>query len=115
MLGLTQSTTSDSNDHASHEPLPFDRRRAGREPASGQMQAVLANGRQMPWVLRLGLINASHGGLCVATDAPIEAGSRLSLRVDPVHGNWTTGTVVRCEPLGDGYRVGIAYEARRAA
>lgn len=113
MLGLTPSS-SESN-ASTPATLPFDRRRAGREPASGTMQAVLANGRQMPWVMRLGLINASHGGLCVATDAPIEAGSRLSLRVDPVHGNWTTGTVVRCEPLGDGYSVGIRYEARRAA
>ncbi len=113
MLGLTPSS-SESN-ASTPASLPFDRRRAGREPASGTMQAVLANGRQMPWVMRLGLINASHGGLCVATDAPIEAGSRLSLRVDPVHGNWTTGTVVRCEPLGDGYSVGIRYEARRAA
>ncbi|MBL0922012.1 MAG: PilZ domain-containing protein [Phycisphaerales bacterium] len=114
MLGLTHNAR-DSHDHDAPETYVFDRRRAGRAPASGAMQAVLANGRQMPWVLRLGLVNASHGGLCVTTDAPIEPGSRLSLRVDPVHGNWTTGTVVRCEPLEDGYRVGIAYEQRRAA
>jgi hypothetical protein len=112
MLELRQNW---DDGHAA-ETLPFDRRRGSRESASGSMQAVLANGRDMPWVLRLGLVNASNGGLCVTTDAPLDPGARLSMRIDPVHGNWITGSVVRCEPVGDRYRLGIAYEScKRAA
>lgn len=103
-------------DHA-HEPkpLPFERRISERSPASGTMQAVLSAGRDMPWVVRLGLTDASHTGLGATCDHPIEPGARLSLRVDPIHGNWHTGTVVRCEQRGKQYLLGIAYEARRAA
>lgn len=108
MVGLTDDTDV-------LDTLPFERRAADRAPASGSMQAVLANGREMPWVMRLGLLDASQSGLCVKTDAPIEPGARLSLRVDPVHGNWTTGVVVRCVKDGGDFRVGISYERRRAA
>ncbi len=111
MLGLTQ----DWDESQTTEPIPFDRRHGARETASGSMQAVIANGRDMPWVMRLGLVNASRGGLCVTTDAPLDPGARLSMRIDPVHGNWITGSVVRCEPVGDLFRLGIAYESQMRA
>lgn len=95
---------------------PLERRRAPRAPASGPMQAVLANGREMPWVMRLGLVDCSTGGLCVASDNALAPGARLSLRIDPVHGSWRTGVVVRCSPDGMGhYRLGISYDTRVAA
>ncbi|TVQ65117.1 MAG: PilZ domain-containing protein [Phycisphaerales bacterium] len=102
-----------------HEPKPdqtvFDRRVGERAHASGTLQGVLANGRHMPWVMRLGLKNASQSGLCVTNDTPVETGSRISLRIDPVHGNWCTGVVVRCTERDGAYELGIAYEMRRAA
>lgn len=94
----------------------LERRRAARTPASGPLQAVLANGREMPWVMRLNLVDCSAGGMCAEADAAVAAGARLSLRVDPVHGAWRTGVVVRCTPSGDGhYRLGISYDQRAAA
>lgn len=95
---------------------PHDRRIAGRVSAGGPLQALRANGRSgLPWILRLELKDASRTGLGVLTDAPIEPGARLSLRVDPVHGSWCSGEVVRCEPEGEHYRIGIRYLARVAA
>lgn len=97
-------------------PYPSDRRIAPRASAAGPMQAVLSNGRQLPWVMKLDLINASSSGLCVSSPTPLEPGSRLSLRVDPVHGNWCTGVVVRCKSSKPGcHELGIAYEMRKAA
>lgn len=116
---------------AVRNPFAFDRRAAERLPASGPLQAVLANGRDMPWVMRLSLINASSTGLCVTNDAPIAPGARLSMRVDPVHGGWKTGVVVRCTPTKaaapgtpgapgaegttDLYEIGISYELKSRA
>lgn len=97
-------------------PYPTDRRAAARTAASGPLQAVLSNGRQLPWVMKLDLINASATGLCAASPTPLEPGARLSLRIDPVHGNWCTGIVVRCRSSAPGrHELGIAYECRRAA
>ncbi len=97
-------------------PYPSDRRTAPRAVASGPLQAVLSNGRQLPWVMKLDLINASATGLCVDSPTPLEPGARLSLRVDPVHGNWRTGIVVRCKTNAPGkHQLGIAYEMRKAA
>ncbi len=105
--------------HEPRNPFAFERRTAERVDASGPLQAVLANGRDMPWVMRLGLVNASTTGLCVRHDTPLAPGTRLSLRVDPVHGGWKTGTVVRCLPVGAGttdlFEVGISYELKRVA
>lgn len=97
------------------EARPNERRIAGRVTAGGPLQAVRANGRDIPWIVRLELKDASRTGLGVLSDAPIEPGQRLSLRIDPVHGSWCTGEVVRCEREGDRYRVGIRYLARAAA
>ena len=100
---------------AKHDPYLFDRRVGERTQASGTMQGVLANGRHMPWVMRFNLKNASQTGLCVTHDTPLDPGSRISLRIDPVHGNWCTGVVVRCTEKDGAYELGIAYELRRAA
>lgn len=110
-------TNRSDPDDSKHIPdtYTFDRRASQRIPAAGPLQGVLANGRNMPWVMRLGLKNASQNGLCVTNDTPVDPGARISLRLDPVHGAWRTGVVVRCTSKGDHYELGIAYELRRAA
>lgn len=123
---------TDAKTREPRNPFALERRAAERVAASGPLQAVLANGRDMPWVMRLDLVNASTTGLCVKHDAPLAPGTRLSLRVDPVHGGWKTGSVVRCTLIpgaggGSGgkgaasagatdlYEVGITYELKKAA
>lgn len=96
-------------------PLKFERRAGDRAPAGGSMQAVIASGVDMPLLLRLQLIDASATGLGAVVPSPIDIGSRLSIRVDPVHGAWKTGSVVRCVPCEGGYRLGVLYSQRKAA
>ena len=109
--------TDDAHDDNEIPPTyTLERRRAPRAPACGTMQAVLANGRDMPWVMRLNLVDCSTGGLCVESDNPVPAGARLSLRIDPVHGAWRTGVVVRCsKDISGHYRLGLSYDTRQAA
>lgn len=121
---------TDAKTREPRNPFALERRAAERVTASGPLQAVLANGRDMPWVMRLDLVNASTTGLCVKHVAPLAPGTRLSLRVDPVHGGWKTGSVVRCTLISGGggkgasaagagatdlYEVGITYELKKAA
>ena len=97
-------------------PLPFERRGDNRASAGGAMQGVVASGIDMPVLIRLDLVDASSTGLGARSTAAIPVGSRVSLRVDPVHGVWKTATVVRCVPDAEGHhRVGLAYAQKRAA
>lgn len=97
-------------------PIPFERRAGDRTTAGGSMQGVIASGVDMPVLVRLQLVDASHTGLGAVSASPIAVGSRVSLRVDPVHGVWKTATVVRCVPdERGGFRLGLAYAHKRAA
>jgi hypothetical protein len=104
------------DEHDALAPIPFERRSDNRAVAGGSMQGVLASGVDMPVLMRLNLIDASNTGLGALVPSPVSVGSRISLRVDPIHGVWKTATVVRCVPTNDGaYRVGLAYAHKRAA
>lgn len=117
MANLPRLYTIDDHDTQRDplEPLKFERRAGDRAPAGGSMQAVIASGIDMPLLLRLQLIDASATGLGAIVPSPIDVGSRLSIRVDPVHGAWKTGSVVRCVPCEGGYRLGVLYSQRKAA
>lgn len=110
-------TPTDTHDeHDALAPIPFERRSDGRAAAGGSMQGVLASGVDMPVLIRLQLVDASATGLGALVPSPVPVGSRVSLRVDPVHGVWKTATVVRCVPdEHGGHRLGLAYAHKRAA
>jgi hypothetical protein len=110
----TPEATRDDTDALA--PLPFERRAHDRATAGGSMQGVLASCTDMPILIRLQLLDASSTGLGALCNSPVQVGSRISLRVDPVHGVWQTATVVRCAPDASGnHRLGLAYAHKRAA
>jgi len=96
-------------------PLRFDRRASERHPAIGTLEAMQCDGMKAPVVMQLHLLDESAGGLAALADAPLAPGARLRVRTCPVKGVWCDGRVVRCAPAGQGYRVALSFERRRAA
>jgi hypothetical protein len=96
-------------------PIPFERRAHQRHEMMGELEAVRTDGLSFPATMRLKMIDESVGGVAARVDAPVPPGARLSVRTCPITGQWRHGVVVRCYPSGDGYRLGIAFERRRAA
>ncbi|MGP1310774.1 MAG: hypothetical protein ACTS27_11305 [Phycisphaerales bacterium] len=123
MANLPRLHTPDeaTDPHDALAPIPFERRADNRATAGGSMQGVIASGVDMPVLIRLQLVDASATGLGALASSPVPVGSRISLRVDPVHGVWKTATVVRCVECQNGsggaggHRVGLAYAHKRAA
>ena len=73
--------------------------------------------RQMPF-LSLTVRDLSIGGLSAATNTPLEAGERLSFTFpdDNGHSGWDAiGRVVRCQPVGAGFRVAVEFDPLPAA
>lgn len=96
-------------------PLRFERRASVRNAAIGSLEAVRSDGFGPPVVVQLRLLDESAGGIAATSDRPMPPGARLRVRVCPVTGRWRDGVVVRCTPNGAGYRVALAFAARRAA
>lgn len=96
-------------------PIPFERRAHERHETLGELEAVRSDGLCFPATMRLKMIDESFGGVAARVDRPLPPGARLSVRTCPVTGQWRQGVVVRCCPSGEGYRVGIAFERRKAA
>jgi hypothetical protein len=73
--------------------------------------------RQMPF-LSLTVRDLSLGGLSAASTMPLEAGERLSFAFPADHGlnGWdAVGRVIRCQPIGSGYRVAVEFDPLPAA
>lgn len=96
-------------------PIPFDRRRSERRPAIGTLEAVRCDGMALPIARRFALLDESDNGLAIKSDVPIPPGALLRVRTCPIRDVWRDFVVVRCAPIGRGYRVGLAMQLRRAA
>lgn len=101
---------------ARHElaPLRFERRREDRESAEGSLAASYAGDGRVG-ITRLELIDRSPSGLGVRTRVRIEPGMIVTICPKGSTIPWMAGCAVRCEPDGEAWRVGIAFDTRRAA
>ena len=96
-------------------PLPFDRRRNERWPLEGSGRAVLLDSEHFGQHRELDLLDYSPGGIGAICSLPIHPGTIVSIDLAaPLHA-FERGTVVRCFPCGNGYRVAIRFELRMAA
>ncbi|MEC9374108.1 MAG: PilZ domain-containing protein [Planctomycetota bacterium] len=96
-------------------PLKFERRLADRVPVIGRLRAVRCDVASRPLSIELRLIDEAVGGFGADSTEPLPPGAQLMVCTSPESGIWRTGKVVRCRPIGSGYRIGVAYERRRAA
>jgi hypothetical protein len=69
--------------------------------------------RRLPNIM-LSLRDLSVGGLGGTVDQPLHKGERLAVFFPPAMarpGFTAQGRIVRCEPSGLGYRIGVAFDA----
>jgi len=103
------------------EPFRFERRRAQRTPASG-LVTLLRRGhdaqayRQPIYTVQLSDLSDTGAGL--RTRRPVAVDEPLAVCFPPHgpdRGFDRVGHVVRCDPQGDGYHLGIQFDPPAAA
>lgn len=95
--------------------LRYERRFTDRWHVEGVATAFQLAGEQFGAMHTLRLTDYSHDGLGAMCDTPIEPGTLVSVGFQSPGRVAKRGVVTRCLPCGDGYDVGIQFEARLAA
>lgn len=96
-------------------PLKFERRTSDRWPADVAGTAFELGGHSFGHMHPIRVIDYSDGGLGAMCDSPLTPGSMISIGFASPGMYAKRGTVLRCVPKGEGYRVSIQFEARMAA
>jgi hypothetical protein len=113
--GASPMTTIDFTDSDAPAALRFERRRAERHAIHGVATAFVLGGDRFGEMHHLQLVDNSSAGIGARCDTVIDPGTMVTLGFS-VHGYTARrGTVVRCLPCGDGYRLAIRFEQRMAA
>jgi hypothetical protein len=96
-------------------PLRFERRANDRWQANGSATAFRLSGTHFGTTHELSLMDCSDDGLGAISDTVIEPGTIVSVAFQAPGIMAKRGTVLRCLPCGNGYRIAIQYQARMAA
>ena len=97
------------------DTLKLERRAAEREPSTGSLSATYTNGRDRYGLTHLQVVDRSEGGIGALTRSALEPGMRITICPSGSTIPWLGALCVRCEPVGELFRVGLAYTPRRAA
>lgn len=97
------------------ESLQFDRRDEDRWNLPGAATAFRLAGDRFGHTHQLAGLDYSAGGLGARCDEALEPGTVISLGFQSPGYLAKRGVVVRCIPCGEGYRVGVRFDARLAA
>ncbi len=96
-------------------PLRFERREQDRWPLAGVATAFEVAGAGFGRTHTLRMLDYSDVGLGAVTETVLAPGTTISVGFQAPGYGARRGQVVRCLPVGDGYRVAIAFERRLAA
>lgn len=96
-------------------PLRLERRTVDRWPAHGGAVAVCLGGSRFGTEHSLRLADCSMDGMGAYSDTVIEPGTLVSVGFQVPGMSTRQAVVLRCQPCGDGYRVGLQYAMRQAA
>jgi hypothetical protein len=96
-------------------PLRFERRSLDRWPLSGAATAFRLSGQAFGETHELSLVDGSDDGLGAHSDSVIEPGAMVSIGFQSPGVVARRGTILRCTPCGNGYRIAIQYQGRMAA
>jgi hypothetical protein len=94
--------------------LPSERRKLPRRTVSGNAMAVFANERGAGTLARVELVDASWTGMGLKTTSPVEPGTSVSVIPEHAMSPRQVGIVVRCEPIENGYSVGLMCRTQKA-
>lgn len=95
--------------------LRFERRTIDRWPVHGSATAVRVGGSHFGQAHELKLNDASADGLGATCDTVLEPGTMVSVRLAEPGALFRQAVVLRCQPCGSGYRVGLQFALRAAA
>jgi len=95
--------------------LKFERRTVDRWTVRGHATAICLGGDRFGKMYDLNLRDCSDDGLGAVTSEPIEPGATVSIGFQTPGMLARRATVLRCQPCGDGYRVGMQYALKQAA
>jgi RNase P subunit RPR2 len=96
-------------------PLRFDRRGCDRWPERGVAVAFVSAGARFGQRYAMRLVDASAEGIGAQCDRALEPGTVVTIGFAAPAWPLRSGTVLRCTPCGDGYRLAIRFERRAAA
>ncbi len=111
------TTYSETMPHPLHDagPFRFERRQADRWSSQALATAFCLNGDAFGRIHDLTLMDHSHDGLGAVSTEPIAPGTEMSIGFASPGHVARRGTVLRCEPCGEGYRIAVQFQARLAA
>jgi hypothetical protein len=108
-------TTEQTPDQFAESSLRFERRTADRWTSQGTATAFHVSGEHFGELHELRLRDVSNEGLGAISQTVIEPGTIVTLGFSNPGYLARRGTVVRCLPCGEGYRVAVRFEQRMAA
>ena len=97
------------------EPQPFERRHGQREGGDGTAMGAFYDAFGDLILTPVEIADWSRHGLGLICDAPVATGSRFTLYGDKLPVPHISGTVARCQRVGEKYRVGLQCAERLAA
>lgn len=109
------SCTEDSELDTDSGPLRFDRRTGDRWPVQCEATAFRLSGEGFGRFHELRVTDMAHQGMGAICQTPVEPGSLVTVGFENPGYLARRGTVVRCTPCGQGYRVAVRFEQRLAA
>jgi hypothetical protein len=111
------TTFSDAKPHPLHDagPYRFERRRNDRWPAQGAATGFCLTGDAFGHIHDFSLVDFSHDGMAVISHNWIAPGTEMSIGFSAPGHLARRGTVLRCEPCGNGYRIAVQFQLRMAA
>lgn len=95
--------------------LHFERRESDRETANGSVVAAVTDADGVTSLARVEMRDVSFGGIGLTSTVELKRGSSIALYGPEGHAASYVGTVVRCEAVDEGFRVGVRSASRMAA
>ena len=113
MISTHDSSTVDSADVEG--PLRFERRQSDRWTIDGVATAFELAGEHFGRTHALRMLDYSDAGIGAISDTVMSPGTAVSIGFQSPGYPARRGTIARCLPCGDGYRMAIVFEGRLAA
>jgi hypothetical protein len=97
------------------DTYPFERRASKRKSTEGTAMGAFYDAFGDLVLTPVEIADRSRFGLGLLCDTPVAAGSRFTLYGNQLPLPHVSGTVIRCQRVGNRYRIGLSCESRLAA
>lgn len=101
--------------HETPGPLRFERRDIDRWPVQGAATATCLSGERFGQMHDLSMLDYSFDGMGAISGTVLDPGMSVAVAFQSPGFLAKRGTVLRCAPCGNGYRVAIQFQSRLAA